>query len=193
MAKPDKPSKSAKSTSDIQQQLNEKAKASDLPEDEQAHEALEHPDYASLEEELTKTEMQINEYRNQVMRAQAELENVRKRAERDVSNAHKFALEKFVEELLPAIDSLEKSMEAAVGDQHQEGVELTCGMLLKAMEKFGVEQLNPLGEEFNPEYHEAISMQPDPQSKTDTVLKVLQKGYLLNGRLVRPAMVIVAQ
>ena len=163
-----------------------------------ATEALEHPAYQELEAKLTDMEAKANEHWNKLLRAQAELENMMRRTERDVSNAHKYGVEKLILELLPAIDGLEKGLDTPTDDNTvaknlHAGMELTLSMLLKAMEKFGAEVIHPIGQPFNPKYHEAISMQEDKKAKSNTVLKVLQKGYLLNQRLVRPALVIVAK
>ncbi|GAA0791154.1 nucleotide exchange factor GrpE [Marinobacterium sediminicola] len=131
-------------------------------------------------------------------RAQAEIQNIRRRAEQDVEKAHKFGLEKFANELLPVVDSLERAIEASQGDDEamkaiREGVEMTLSMFLGSMEKFNVEQLNPEGQPFNPEHHQAMSMVPAEGVEPNTVVTVIQKGYLLNGRLMRPAMVMVAK
>lgn len=146
---------------------------------------------AALEEEL-------NEYREQALRAQAEMQNVRRRAEIDIEKAHKFALEKFVRELLPVVDSLEKSVENAAGDSEllvrlREGVEMTLNMMLSSLGKFNVKQLSPMGEPFDPQQHEAMSMVPSPDVEPNTVVGVMQKGYTLNDRLVRPAMVMISR
>lgn len=134
----------------------------------------------------------------QVMRVQAELENSRRRAERDVENAHKYALEKFALELLPVKDSLEMGLAAATGEDAnieklREGTELTLKMLGNAMEKFGIKEVNPVGEPFNPELHQAMTMQESTEHEPNTVTAVMQKGYLLNERLIRPAMVVVCK
>lgn len=131
-------------------------------------------------------------------RAQAEIQNVRRRAEQDVEKAHKFALEKFTTELLPVVDSLERAIEACQGSDEaansiREGVEMTLGLFLSSLEKFNVESVNPQGEVFNPEHHQAMSMVPAEGVEPNTVVAVVQKGYLLNGRLVRPAMVMVSK
>jgi molecular chaperone GrpE len=134
-------------------------------------------------------------------RAQAEVKNIQHSARKDVESARKFALKGFVQELLPIVDNLERSIEAVpeTADLDEsmtvvvEGVQLTQKSLLACLEKFNVEQLNPVGDVFNPEFHEAISMQPKPDVPPNTVLQVLQKGYLLNQRLIRPAMVIVSK
>jgi molecular chaperone GrpE len=134
---------------------------------------------------------------DQCLRLQADIENLRKRHERDLVNAHKFALEKFAVDLLPVKDSLEMGL-AAAGESAdvaklREGGELTLKMLVTAMEKYNINEVNPLNEEFNPEYHEAMSLQERADVKPNTVVTVVQKGYLLNDRLIRPAMVIVSK
>ena len=134
---------------------------------------------------------------DQCLRLQADIDNLRKRNERDLANAHKFALEKFAVDLLPVKDSLEMGL-AAAGDNAdiarlKEGGELTLKMLASAMDKYNIKEVNPLNEVFNPEYHEAMSMQERADVAPNTVVTVVQKGYLLNERLIRPAMVIVSK
>jgi molecular chaperone GrpE len=142
---------------------------------------------------------ELEALRDQVLRAQAEAENVRRRAQRDVENAHKFALEKFAADLVPVLDSLEKAVEIARATEGAgaapiaEGVELSLRMFLSVMNKAGIEQLNPLGEPFDPQRHEAMAMVPNPDAEPNSVMDVMQKGYLLNGRLVRAAMVVVSK
>lgn len=151
----------------------------------------------TLRSELDKEREQSQANLDRALRAQAEMENLRKRTTRDVENAHKYALDKFVNELLPIVDSLELGMAAAEGidgnKELLEGMQLTLKMFLTALEKFGVNQLSPEGEKFNPEQHEAVSMQEVEGKDAGTVVTVMQKGYELNGRLVRPAMVMVAK
>jgi molecular chaperone GrpE len=131
------------------------------------------------------------------VRAAAELENVRKRAARDVENARKFALERFARELLAVRDSLEMGIDAAGGDDGGaallEGSKATLKQLATIMEQFGVAEVDPLGEPFDPDLHEAMTMQPSADAEPGSVLTVFQKGYTLNGRLLRPARVVVAQ
>jgi molecular chaperone GrpE len=132
---------------------------------------------------------------NLYLRAAAELENVRKRATRDVENAHKFALENFGRDLLTVVDSLEMGLAAADNADAQalrEGSEATCKLLKTTLERFGISEVNPEGEPFDPELHEAMSMMPAPNVEPGSVAQVIQKGYALNGRLLRPARVIVA-
>ena len=139
-----------------------------------------------------------DEHWDELLRSKAELENMRRRAQRDVENAHKYALDKFVQEILPVKDSLELGLAAIGGDdeesaKHREGIDLTLKMCGSVMEKFGIKALDPTGEAFNPEHHQAMSMQESAEAAPNTVLTVVQKGYLLNERLVRPAMVIVSK
>lgn len=153
---------------------------------------------SDLNAQLAEAESKAEEFRDQYLRTAAEMENLRKRAARDVEQAHKFALEKFVVELLPVVDALEMGLNAAqdVKDQAgalMEGTEMTLKQFQQVMEKFGIEPISPEGEEFNPEYHEAMAMQPSSEQSPNTVLTVVQKGYLLNGRVVRPARVLVAK
>ncbi len=158
--------------------------------------SLEHDSYKELENKLTEMEIKANDFWNQQLRTQAELDNVRRRSERDVANAHKYALEKFVNDLLPVIDSLERALQSDVSDNAfaqniHTGIELTMDLFLKTLEKYGVKQLDPQNEIFNPELHQAIATQPS-DAPANTVLEVLQRGYLLNDRLIRPALVVVA-
>lgn len=138
-----------------------------------------------------------DEHWDQVMRARAELDNLKKRHQRELENAHQYGLEKFVGELLGVWDSLELGYNAAREnhdlDKLLEGTELTLKMLADAMAKFGVEQIDPAGEPFDPELHQAMGMLPREDLPANTVAEVIQKGYRLNGRLVRPALVMVSQ
>lgn len=139
-----------------------------------------------------------DEHWNELLRARADLENMRRRHSRDLENAHKHALDKFVAELMPIADSLELGMQAAKKDGATletvaEGMEMTMKMLLSSIGKMGLEQINPEGEAFNPEMHQAVSMQPAEGVEANQVIAVMQKGYSFNGRVLRPAMVIVSQ
>jgi molecular chaperone GrpE len=128
------------------------------------------------------------------MRALAEIENVRKRASRDVEQAHKFALERFANDLIGVKDSLELGLASGgASDALRAGTEATLKLLAKAFERAGLSEVVPQGETFNPELHEAMAMQPSAELVPDTVTQVVQKGYQLNGRLLRPARVIVAR
>ena len=132
------------------------------------------------------------------MRTRAELENLRKRSQRDLENAHKFALERFSQDLLQVWDSLELGFQAAQDENAdvqklREGTELTLKLLSDVMNKNGVEQIHPEGQPFNPEFHQAMAMQERDDVAPNTVVAVMQKGYLLSGRLLRPAMVMVSK
>ena len=151
----------------------------------------------SLETQLAEAELRAADNNDQLMRAKAELDNYKKRRDKELQNAHKFALEKFSVELLTVRDSLEMGLASATQDGASiasiiEGTELTLKQLSGAMEKFNVVQVNPEGEKFNPELHQAITMQ-ESDAEPNTVLTVIQKGYTLNDRLIRPAMVVVSK
>ncbi len=162
---------------------------------EQGGEPLKDNDVEALKAQLESAEAKVAEHRDAVVRAQAEMENIRRRAERDVQSAHKYALEGFIESLLPVIDSLEQGLAQPANDDEskalKEGMELTLKMLIDTLEKKNVQQLNPVGQPFNPENHEAMAMQENPDFEPNAVIAVFQKGYTLNGRLVRPARVVV--
>lgn len=151
-----------------------------------------------LRQEIENLKQQLADNTDRMLRTQAEMDNLRKRTVRDVENAHKFALDTFVRELLPVIDSMELGISASDnsgGDiaSFREGMDLTLKKFLDTLEKFGVSVVAPQGEKFNPEKHEAVSVQETDTVKPGMVVTVMQKGYELNGRLVRPAMVIVAK
>ncbi|HHB11917.1 MAG TPA: nucleotide exchange factor GrpE [Chromatiales bacterium] len=150
-----------------------------------------------LREELEAARRRAEETWNQLVRAQADLDNLRKRSERDVAQAHKYGLEKFIGELLPVVDSLELGLGHATehvdAEKLREGMELTLKMLGQVLQKFNVQEVNPLGEPFDPELHQAMSIQENAELPPNTVLTVVQKGYRLNDRLLRPAMVIVSK
>lgn len=143
---------------------------------------------------LAELQAKADENWERYLRASAEIENVRKRAGRDVENAHKFALERFGKELLGVKDTLEMGLAAdsASVESLLEGSNATLKLLANTLERFGIIEVDPAGEPFDPEYHEAISMQPSDDVEPGSVVSVVQKGYTLNGRLLRPAMVIVA-
>jgi len=170
-----------------------------------------------LQSQLDEARRKADEHWELYVRAQAEADNIRRRAKRDVEHAQLYSLEKFVAELLPVKDSLEIGVQAARGEGPaarttagsesesgddprdkeiealREGTELTLKKLSQALEKFGVEEVDPQGETFDPQVHEAVSTQPTDDVAPDTVVTVMQKGYLLNKRVVRPALVVVAQ
>ncbi len=155
-------------------------------------------DESQLTKLLEDARSKADEHWDQLMRTRAELDNLRKRNQRDLENAHKFALEKFSQELLQVWDSLELGHQAAQDEQAdvdklREGTELTLKLLTDVMQKQGIEQINPEGEPFNPEFHQAMSTQEREDVAPNTVVAVVQRGYLLNGRLLRPAMVMVSK
>lgn len=154
--------------------------------------------FAALQNELVRAQEDLVTAKEQALRAAAEAQNIKRRAQQDVEKAHKFALDKFVEHLLPVVDSLEnglKSVEASDGahDAMREGMELTLKLFVDTLNKHQVEQLNPVGEPLDPNFHQAMTMVPNPDMEPNTVMDVIQKGYTLNGRVVRPAMVVVSK
>jgi molecular chaperone GrpE len=151
-------------------------------------------DIGALQAALAAAENRALESRDLYMRALAELENVRKRASRDVEQAHKFALERVANDLIGVKDSLELGLaSAASADTLREGTRATLQLLSKTLEKAGVTEIVPQGEQFNPELHEAMAMQPSAEHVPNSIVQVVQKGYQLNGRLLRPARVLVAK
>ena len=163
-------------------------------EEEQSPEA----EIAMLYAELEAAKQTIADQKDGVVRAAADVDNIRRRAAQDVEKAHKFALEKFANELLPVIDNLERAIEFSDKENEAlkpllEGIDMTVKSFNDAVSKFGVEIVNPQGEQFNPDFHQAMSIQPSNDVTPNTVLAVMQKGYTLNGRLLRPAMVMVSK
>jgi len=151
-----------------------------------------------IEEQLEKAQATIKDYWEQMMRLRAEIDNNWKRTERDLENAHKYALKNFVESLLPIVDSMEMGQVAADADNAtldsiREGSELTMSMFIQVLQKNGLEAVDPMGEKFDPEKHQAISMIEVEGAESGSVVEVVQKGFLLNDRLIRPAMVVVAK
>jgi molecular chaperone GrpE len=183
---------------DLATEADEQAHLEDvIPEAHAASEDTENTD-ESVEEQLQKAQATIKDYWDQMMRLRAEIENNRRRAERDLENAHKYALKSFAENLLPVVDSLEMGQVAAAAENAtlqsiREGSELTMSMLMQVLERSGLQQVDPLGEKFDPEKHQAISMIEVPDTEPNSVVEVMQKGFLLNDRLIRPAMVVVAK
>ncbi|RMD70309.1 MAG: nucleotide exchange factor GrpE [Gammaproteobacteria bacterium] len=154
-------------------------------------------DLEALQQRLKEAEAKAESYREEMLRARADLENERRRFQRELENAHKYAIERFVQELLPVKDSLELGLAAALEapdvKKIEEGMELTLKMLHSVMEKFNIEEVNPVGERFDPDLHEAMSTIETTDVEPHTVVTVYQKGYLLNGRLLRPALVVVSK
>lgn len=152
----------------------------------------------ALQARIEELEAQLAEANDKALRATAEMQNIRRRAEQDVEKAHKFALEKFAGDLLAVVDSLERGSQ--VGDANNEavkpmleGMQLTLKQLLDTLRRFQVERVDPLGQPFNPELHQAMAMEESATMEPDSVLKVFQCGYTLSGRLLRPAMVVVSK
>ena len=161
---------------------------------EQAQETVEEDVKALLAESRSEAE----KHKDMALRIQADMENLRRRTRLDVENAHKYALDKFVDALIPAMDSMEMGMEAASKEDAsiesiREGIDMTFKQLLDVLAEFNVERIDPKGEKFDPQLHEAMTMIPSPDHKSNAVVDVIQKGYTLNERLIRPARVIVAQ
>ncbi len=154
--------------------------------------------YEQLLLTLQDTRIQADEHWNQLLRTRAEMENLRRRAERDLENAHKYGLERFINEILPVKDSLEMGLVVASDESTdiakiREGMDLTLKMMQTLLQKMAVREINPLGEKFNPDRHQAMAAQPNADVEPNTILAVYQKGYSLNDRVVRPAMVVVSK
>lgn len=152
---------------------------------------------ASTADELEAARQEIADLKEQMLRLQAEMQNVRRRAEADVEKAHKFAVEKFANEMLVVVDNLERGLAAAPEDEStramREGIEMTLSGFMSGLSKFKVDVVDPVGEPFNPELHQAITMIESADMAPNSVLNVMQKGYTLAGRLLRPAMVVVSK
>ncbi|WP_428086717.1 nucleotide exchange factor GrpE [Candidatus Thioglobus sp.] len=167
-------------------------------EDENIESSEENSPENDLQVQLEEAQQSTKDNWDKVLRAQAEIQNLQRRNAKDLENAHKFALDGFVKALLEVKDSLTMGLKTAKEDDASiggiiEGLEMTDKVFLSTLEKFGVELLNPAGEVFNPEFHEAVTMVPMPDKDSNSVLEVVQHGFTLNGRLVRPAMVVVVQ
>ena len=185
---------------DEAQPINEEATETHAEEVEEVVEELsaEQTRILELEAALAASEATLAAQKDSVMRAIADADNVRKRAEGEVDKARKFALEKFASELLPVADNLERALQVADKENEAikpviEGVEITLKSFVSSIEKFGMKVIDPQGESFIPEQHQAMSMQENAELPANTVMAVMQKGYELNGRLLRPAMVMVSR
>lgn len=178
----------------VEEEIEREVDEIDEMEEELEEGGVDKRSYDELRDEVRGLESELKNARETLLRAHAEMENVRRRAALDVQGAHKYGNEKFIKELLAVVDSLEKALE--LGSEHaktlHEGIELTHSLLIKALEKYGVKVLEPLNEPFDPNLHQAMSAQSAPDVKPNTVLMVFQKGYELNGRLIRPALVVVS-
>lgn len=178
-------------TQNVQSEQNANVQQAALQEDEQALVAR----IAELEQQL---EASKKTEREAMLRAHAEIENIRRRTEQDVEKAHKFALERFSNELLPVLDNLERAIDAADHESEEskamlEGLDLTLKTFVNAIGKFGIEVVADANVPFNPEVHQAMTMIDSPEHQSGQVINVMQKGYTLNNRLLRPAMVIVSK
>lgn len=155
------------------------------------------PEASELAKQLAECQMKAQENWDTALRARAALDNAEKRASRDLEHAHKFALEGFAKSLLPVVDSLERGLEAAGSDDAikalRHGIELTLKMLVDTLKKYHVEPIDPVDQVFDPTLHEALTAQPSDTVPAHTVMTVVQKGYTLHGRLLRPAQVIVSK
>lgn len=152
----------------------------------------------ALSQKIESLEQELVSAKDQALRTAAEAQNVKRRAEQEVEKARKFALEKFSSGLLEVVDNLERAMSSADRDNEAlapilEGIDLTYKSFIDTLAKFQVEQIDPMGEPFDPQFHQAMTMVPNPDMEPNTVMDVMQKGYTLNGRLLRPAMVVVSK
>ena len=204
----DKKEKQSQETQQQKSQENttmDSSDQSDVPESTQQTETTDTPPDTEPSDsvgsdmviQLAALQAENDQLKDSALRSQAEMQNVRNRAEKDVEKARKYALEKFVNELLPVADNLERALDAADEQSESqkgviEGVQLTLKSLQDALKQFGVEPIDPASEPFDPQLHQAMSMVPNKDVEPNTVLNVFQKGYQLNGRLVRPAMVVVS-
>ena len=175
---------------DEELQANEGGESDQSSSDQSGDQASEQEGQSSEADELAKV-------KDQLLRTVAEMENVRRRSQRDVENAHKFAVEKLLGDLLPVLDSLEKAEEVALATDNAagmaEGISLSLKLFVGILEKAGVAIVHPIGEPFDPQLHEAMAMVPNPDAEPNSVMDVMQRGYTLNGRLVRAAKVIVVK
>ena len=168
---------------------------SDLQTDEQSAENV---SITTDEQRIEQLEDELAGAKENVLRAAAEMQNIRRRAEQDIEKTHKFALEKFATELLPVLDSLERGLEVSDPTDEKirpmrEGMDLTYKLFLDTLKRFKIERLDPQGEPFNPEQQQAMAMEESIHVEPNSVLKVFQCGYIMNGRLLRPAMVVVSK
>ena len=195
----DQPDQAPEVENELEQEAAEETAEAQAEQQADADESPAPPEQeGELVQLLEDARSKADEHWDQLMRTRAELDNLRKRSERDLENAHKFALERFSQELLQVWDSLELGHQAAQDEtadveKLREGTELTLKLLSDVMSKQGVEQIDPQDQPFNPEFHQAMTMQERDDVPANTVVGVVQKGYTLNGRLLRPAMVMVSK
>lgn len=177
-------------------QVEDAATAAEQQADAQAPQPEE--EAGGLEAELARLQEELQQAKDNALRAAAEAQNIRRRAEQDVEKAHKFGQEKIVSDMLVVADNLERALASVEGADEQfnavtEGLELTLKSLIDGLKRHQVVQIDPKGEPFDPQFHQAMTMVPNPDVEPNTVLDVFQKGYTLHGRLVRPAMVVVSK
>ncbi len=167
--------------------------------DEQSEDVVDAAVSDGGDDPLAEAQAEVEELKDQLLRAKADMDNVRRRGQRDIENAHKFGAEKLIASLLPVLDSLEKAVEASDKVEHEEslamaeGIALSLKLAMDTLEKAGVAAVQPVGEPFDPNLHEAMAMVPHPDAEPNSVIDVLQTGYTLNGRLVRAARVVVSK
>lgn len=182
---------------EIQKPAEEQVEATEATAEEAVEGANEQTGDEALTSLLEAAQQEIADLKDQMLRVQAEMQNVRRRAEADVEKAHKFGVEKFANEMLSVADNLDRALAAAGDDEAtkplREGVEMTLTGFAAGLAKFKVETVDPMGETFNPELHQAMSMVESAEAAPNTVIAVMQKGYTLQGRLLRPAMVMVSK
>ena len=197
MSKPDHPQPDQPEQQSQEQSVDNQATATDV-EQSANEEANLLQRIGELEAALAAAKDETESRKDAALRAAAEAENVRRRAALDVQKARDFALEKFAGELLPVVDNLERALQTFNAEDEStkgliEGIEMTLSGFINTLQKFGVEAVDPQGQPFNPEHHEAMGMQESEEHPANTVIAVMQKGYTLNGRLLRPAMVMVSR
>ena len=188
--------KKNKSSTEVSEKSTKKTKVASLKKNKLERAA--EKEKLDLISKLAEVQVQLEGSKDASLRDQAEMQNILRRSERDVQNAHKYALDKFVSELLPVVDNLERALKTIDSDNKElkvlgEGVELTLKSFQDALERHNVLSVDPKGEVFNPDLHQAMSILEESSAAPNTVIDVFQKGYTLNGRLVRPAMVVVAK
>ena len=187
-----------KNTDDLQDDQVDLSTDNDIDNETNENQATQELDVNALQNEVARLESDLREAKEQVLRAHADAQNARRRAEQDVEKAHKFGLEKFVNDILPVADNLERAATAAADQTGDfaavaEGVQLTLKTLLDALRRHQVEPVNPEGEPFDPQLHQAMTAVEQADVEPNTVINVFQQGYTLHGRLVRPAMVVVSK
>lgn len=186
------------SETEVELDINTVEDSAEAPIEDAVEQVLQEVTIETVQAELALALARVDEQQVDVLRAQAEVQNIRRRSEQDVAKAHKFGQEKLMTEVVSLLDNLGRAIDAAGAEGASlevllQGVGMSQKMLLDGLTKFNVEQLDPHGEPFNPAVHEAMTAVPNPDLEPSTVMEVFQKGYTLNGRLIRPAMVVVSK